>query len=172
MKKILVCGESCSGKTTFGKYLSSKLKINHYDLDEIHWLPGWNISSDEVFENKLNTIVKKEQWIITGNYFSRQDSVINYCDTVIYLKIGFITRLYRAFIRGIARSITKNEVCNGNYETFGRNFFSKDSLLLYIIKTRKIFDKKIQNIKSMYADKSWIILSSSKAIKNYESNFS
>ena len=91
---------------------------------------------------------------------------------MIYLKIGFITRLYRAFIRGIARSITKNEVCNGNYETFGRNFFSKDSLLLYIIKTRKILDKKIQNIKSMYADKSWIILSSSKEIKNYESNFS
>ncbi len=59
MKKILVCGESCSRKSTFGSVLSSKLKINSYDLDEIHWLPGWNVNSSDMFNMKINEIIKK-----------------------------------------------------------------------------------------------------------------
>ena len=54
MKKILICGESCSGKTTFGLFLSYKLNIKSYDLDELHWLPGWNVSSDDMFNEKLH----------------------------------------------------------------------------------------------------------------------
>ena len=102
MNKILICGETCSGKTSLGFELSSKLKIQSYDLDEINWLPNWNISSDEIFNKKLNQIVQKKQWIVSGNYFSRQNLIIQNCDTIIYLKIGFFTRLYRAFTRGIA----------------------------------------------------------------------
>ena len=134
MKKILICGESCSGKTTFGLFLSYKLNIKSYDLDELHWLPGWNVSSDDMFNEKLHNIIQKEQWIVSGNYFSRQNTIIENCDTVIYLKIGFAIRYFRAFVRGINRSINNIPICNGNYETLKQNFLSKDSLLLYMIK--------------------------------------
>ena len=68
MKKILVCGESCSGKSTFGSVLSSKLKINSYDLDEIHWLPDWNVNPSNMFNKKINQIIKK---IPSHNFFGR-----------------------------------------------------------------------------------------------------
>ena len=167
MNQILICGETCSGKTSLGFELSSKLKIQSYDLDEINWLPNWNISSDEIFNKKLNQIVQKKQWIVSGNYFSRQNLIIQNCDTIIYLKIGFFTRLYRAFIRGINRSINNIPVCNGNYETLKQNFLSNDSLLLYIIKTNNYLDKQIKNLRSKYINKNWIILSSNKEINNF-----
>ena len=81
----------------------------------------------------LKHITQKEEWIVSGNYFSRQNTIIQNADTVIYLKIGFVTRFYRALIRGVLRSIRNTPVCNGNYETLKQTFLSKDSLLLYII---------------------------------------
>lgn len=167
MKKILVCGESCSGKSTFGSVLSSKLKINSYDLDEIHWLPDWNVNPSNMFNKKINQIIKKEEWIVSGNYFKRQNTIIQNCDTVIYLKIGFWTRFYRALARGISRSIRNIPVCNGNYETLKQTFLSKDSLLLYIIKTNKLVDKEIETLQLKYEDKDWLILSSTKQINKF-----
>jgi adenylate kinase family enzyme len=167
MKKILICGGSCSGKSTFGSVLSSKLKIHSYDLDEIYWLPEWKINPSNIFNEKINHITKNKEWIVSGNYFSRQNTIIQNCDTVIFLKIGFVTRFYRALIRGIFRSINNTPICNGNYETLKQNFLSKDSLLLYIIKTNKRLDKEIENLKLKYKDKNWIVLSSTKEINKF-----
>lgn len=39
--RILIIGDSCSGKTTMGRRISTQTGIPHLDLDEIHWLDNW-----------------------------------------------------------------------------------------------------------------------------------
>ncbi len=56
MKKILVIGNSGSGKTTFAKELAEKTGLPLVHLDKIFWCGEWaHISRDE-----FDSILKKE----------------------------------------------------------------------------------------------------------------
>ena len=40
LKRVVIIGTSCSGKTTFERSLAQKLKVQHIELDSIHWKPN------------------------------------------------------------------------------------------------------------------------------------
>jgi len=40
MKRIVIIGTSCSGKTTLAKTIALKLNIKHIELDKLHWKPN------------------------------------------------------------------------------------------------------------------------------------
>lgn len=44
---------------------------------------------------------------------------------------------WRALKRTITRAYTKEQVCNGNIESWKQSFFSKESILLWVITTHK-----------------------------------
>jgi len=50
------------------RQLGEKLKINVYHLDALFWKPNWvGVPKDEQIKVQ-NDLVKKESWIIDGNY--------------------------------------------------------------------------------------------------------
>jgi adenylate kinase family enzyme len=67
-KRINVVGTSSSGKTTFSKFLSNILGIDHIEMDGIFWGPNWYWPSDEEFFSKLREALKKDAWVLDGNY--------------------------------------------------------------------------------------------------------
>ena len=40
LRRIVVIGSSCSGKTTLAKQIAGELGIQHIELDAIHWMPS------------------------------------------------------------------------------------------------------------------------------------
>ena len=139
-QRINVVGTSSSGKTTFSKSLSAILGIDHIEMDQIFWGPNWYWPSDEEFFTNLSEILQKRKaWILDGNYTRTIPIKWEKVELVIWLDYSFTRTFLYALKRAIKRSITGEElwIGTGNRETFKKSFFSKDSIILWTIKTHK-----------------------------------
>ncbi|MFZ3080715.1 MAG: Imm5 family immunity protein [Bellilinea sp.] len=76
-------------------------------------------------------------WVVDGNYAKVRDIIWPRADTLIWLELPLAVVLWRLFWRTVRRVVTREELWNGNKETFRGAFFSKDSLLVYVFKSRK-----------------------------------
>lgn len=84
-KKIAIFGWPASGKSTFGNFLSNKLNIKLYSLDEIRWKYSKDgIKDDNQFLNEYYKILEKEKWIIEGNALDWIDSRLEQADILIF----------------------------------------------------------------------------------------
>lgn len=135
LKRIVIVGVSCSGKTTYGRNLSKILGHRFVDLDDINWSPGWVSTPREELLPKVKEALGGERWIISGNYSAVQDFIFNEVDTIVWLDYSRFVVAKRAISRTFRRVFLKEACCNGNYETIRQTFFSKDSILLWVYKT-------------------------------------
>ena len=53
MKRVLIFGDSNSGKSTLGVPLAERLGVRFVELDALYWLPGWQGRPDEEFRALL-----------------------------------------------------------------------------------------------------------------------
>ena len=87
MKKIIVIGCPGGGKSTFSKKLHEITGTPLYHLDMMYWNPDRTKVPKEVFRRALSEVLKKDKWIIDGNYGSTMEQRIKACDTVIFLDL-------------------------------------------------------------------------------------
>lgn len=100
MCRIMIFGFSGSGKSTLAKILGEKFGIKPVHLDSIHWLPGWKEMPKDEMRNKVGEIIKKDKWIIEGNYFySCGEERMKRADMVIFLDFNRFLCLYRVIKR-------------------------------------------------------------------------
>ncbi|WP_088103581.1 topology modulation protein [Halalkalibacter urbisdiaboli] len=100
MNRIMVMGVSAGvGKSTFARRLGNALHIEVYHLDTLFWKPEWVQASLEEFSDKQKEIMKKENWIIEGNYQSTVRIRVEQADTIIYLERSLPVCLYRVVKR-------------------------------------------------------------------------
>lgn len=136
-KRIVIIGTSCSGKSTLAKNISNKLGIKHYELDNYFWKENWTESTNEEFTKKVMDIIAEKNWVICGNYSKVRELIWSRATDIIWLDYSFYLVLFRSIKRSFIRSLTKEKVCNGNIETFKQSFFSKESIILWVINTYK-----------------------------------
>jgi adenylate kinase family enzyme len=135
--RISVLGTSGSGKTTLAKELAGKYGLHHIELDVLYWQPNWaGTPMDEFAEKVRHEIDAHDQWVICGNYNVIKNITLPQANVIIWLKLP----LYRVFWRGLKRSLKRSfgkdkEIFNGCYESPRKTFFSKDSILLWILHT-------------------------------------
>lgn len=85
LKKIAIFGWPASGKSTFGNFLSQKLKIKLYSLDEIRYKYSIDgIKDNNKFLNEYEKILEKEKWIIEGNALDYIESRLEQADILIF----------------------------------------------------------------------------------------
>ena len=87
MQRILIIGNSGSGKSWFATRLAEKTSLPVTELDTLNWEPGGYGSAREkeaVLYDAL-TIAKKERWIIEGVYGWIADKVATYATHIIWL---------------------------------------------------------------------------------------
>jgi adenylate kinase family enzyme len=135
MKRVVIIGSSCSGKSTFAKQLADKLVVTHIELDQWHWLPDWVERPDPEFRALVDKASSAEYWVIDGNYSVARDIFWPRATTIIWLNHSFPLVLYRAVTRSIHRSSTKQALFAGNIETFRHSFFSRESIILWVLTT-------------------------------------
>ena len=151
LNRINVVGTSGSGKTTFSKLLANKLEIRHIELDAIFWGPNWYWPPDEeFFENVKNALNEHKKWVLDGNYTRTIPIKWQNVDAVIWLDYSFCRTLFQSLKRALRRSLLKEELWQGtgNRESFRRTFFSKESIILWTLKTHakvKIKYEKLMN---------------------------
>lgn len=85
MLKVIVIGSPGAGKSVFARKLRDKINLPLYYLDMLwHKSDKTNISREE-FDVQLDEIIKKDRWIIDGNYQRTLEIRLKECDTVFLL---------------------------------------------------------------------------------------
>lgn len=137
MNRVNVVGTSGSGKSTFARQLAERMQAPYIEMDVIHWLPDWQEKSDNQFFADLKSQLQTEYWVLDGNYNKSLEVKWQDVDTVIWLDYSFAITAYRAITRALSRCLSKQELWpgTGNVETFKQTFMSKDSILLWTLKT-------------------------------------
>ena len=135
MQRISVVGTSGSGKTTLARQISQRLAIPHVELDALHWEPNWTEVPDEVMRDRVTIALSCNTWVVDGNYSVVRDIVWGKADTLVWLDYPFWVIMKQLLWRTFWRSVTQEEVCNGNRETLQKALFSRDSILLWALQT-------------------------------------
>jgi hypothetical protein len=85
MKRIVVIGNTGTGKSTLSRVLGTKLALPVYHLDTIFWQPGWRPTPAREFAQQHHAIVARNNWIIDG--LASWDSVVERvvaADTIVF----------------------------------------------------------------------------------------
>lgn len=85
MKKIIIIGCPGAGKSTFARELQKITGLPLFYLDMIFHRADKTTCSKEEFDEKLNEILSRDQWIIDGNYARTLSVRLARCDTVFWL---------------------------------------------------------------------------------------
>jgi adenylate kinase family enzyme len=135
--RVVVIGTSCCGKTTFSRQIASILKCPHIELDSLYWAPNWTPKPKDEFRRLVEDAVSGDYWVLDGNYRAVRNAIWPRATSVIWLNYGFVIVLARALIRTFRRSLSQEQLYSENRETLARAFFSRDSILWWVVSTFK-----------------------------------
>ena len=140
--RISIRGATGSGKTILGHTLGQRFGLPVVEMDAISWLPNWQAKPLDQFRADVQAALDTypRGWVCVGNYSHAQDLVLSQADTILWLRLPFRVSFWRLFKRTIARAWTKQPLWEGNQnrESWRQSFFSRNSILLYAITSRKM----------------------------------
>ena len=156
LNRIIVVGDSGAGKTILAQQLAQRLRLSHIELDALFWEPNWTKATPEVFRQRLMQALSAERWVVDGNYSSVSDLTWAQADTIVWLDYGLATILMRLLRRTFRRIFTREELWNGNRESFVKGLFTRDSIILWAITT---YSEKRKRYLATQADPAYAYLS-------------
>lgn len=135
LSRVVVIGTSCSGKTTFAGALAKRLGAVHVELDRLYWLPCWIERDPADFLDRVDKSTAGASWIADGNYRKARELLWSRATAIVWLDYRFPLVAWRALKRTVHRTVSRQEICNGNRESLRKAFLSRDSILLWVITT-------------------------------------
>ncbi len=135
LSRVLVVGTSCAGKTTFSKRLAAALAAPHIELDALYWLPGWVPRERTEFRARVAEAITPDRWVIDGNYGTIRKLLWPRATAVVWLNYSFGRVAWRGLRRTVRRALTAEVLYSGNRETIRGSFFSRDSILVWILRS-------------------------------------
>ena len=119
MKKVLIIGNSGSGKSWLSACISKQLKIKEINLDGVYWEPGGfnKKRSPEIVDSELTKLCSEFQWVAEGVFGALAEKLISSADTLIFLDIDLDTCQQSLISRGSESSKQLDvEVAEDNFK--------------------------------------------------------
>jgi adenylate kinase family enzyme len=134
--RIAIIGTSGAGKTTLGRELARRIGAPFVEVDALahkaNWVPA---SNDELRAGIDAAIGGRDRWVIDGTYQRRLgDFVTGRADLIVWLDLQLPLKLVRLLRRSWRRVRQREELWNGNRETWRDVFVGGDSVMVWAIR--------------------------------------
>ena len=149
MRRVEVVGPSCSGKTTTARRLAAVLRVPFVELDALHHDAGWTEAPAEVLQERVRAALDAapDGWVVDGNYYTPLGgTVLDRADTVVHLDPSLPLAFGRVLWRTTWRAARRQELWNGNRESFRNMLFSRYSMPLWVLKQHGSFRRRVPEI--------------------------
>ena len=89
MNKILIFGNSGSGKSWLSGELSKRTKLLEVNLDSVFWLPGGYSEkrSQEAIDQRINEIKSNDNWVVEGVFGNLIEKFIPTASEIMFLDL-------------------------------------------------------------------------------------
>lgn len=134
-RRIVVIGTSGSGKSTFARRLARALRVPHVELDALHWEAHWVPAPVDVFRQRVARAIASPAWVVDGNYGKVRDATWSSADALVWLDYPFHVTFGRALFRTLRRAFSREQLWNGNRESIRMSFFSRQSILVWVLQS-------------------------------------
>lgn len=157
--RILVFGNSGSGKSTYSQSLASRHGLAHLDLDSIVWEPNQiavQRTHAEISASLEAFISGNSSWIIEGCYGDLVQAVSAHCTKLVFLNPGkeacLANNLHRPWEPHKYASLEEQNSMFANLQEWVAGYYERDDAWSYKAH-RKVFDE-FAGTKIEYADTS------------------
>ena len=123
MRKVLVIGPGGAGKSTLARRLGERLGIEVVHLDKRYWRPGWVETPKDEWRRTVEELLRRDSWIMDGNYSGTLGPRFEACDTVVFLDMPRALCLWRVGKRLLMyRNVARPDMAEGCRERFSPEF--------------------------------------------------
>jgi adenylate kinase family enzyme len=166
MKKVLVIGSCGAGKSAFTRRLTEILRLELIHLDKFYWRPGWIEPPKDEWREIVAGLVRRDSWIIDGNYSGTLEMRLAVCDMVILLDMPRLVCLWRVLKRIILyREGNRPDMAAGCHERFDLKF------LKYVWNfPRHSLPKVKEKLRLHCQNKTVVVLKSQRDIESFLAN--
>jgi len=136
-KKLVVVGTTGSGKSTLAERLARKLGGDFIELDALNWGPNWTPAGEELLRSRVEKATLSPCWVVAGNYHKTRPITWTRAEAIVWLDYSFPIVFWRLTVRTFRRTITQEELWNGNRESLWGHLklWSDESLFRWLFKT-------------------------------------
>jgi adenylate kinase family enzyme len=132
-----VIGTTGAGKSTLAAELACRMHVPHLELDAFHWQPGWKEADREITRGRIEEFTRAQAWVCDGNYGFLRDILWKRAQALVWLDYPLPFIFWRLWSRTWIRVLKKEILWGTNTENLASQFFSRDSLFLWALKTHK-----------------------------------
>lgn len=134
LQRVVVVGMSGAGKSTLARQLAQALHLPHVELDALFWGPHWEPHFPADFRASVSAAVQGERWVVDGNYSSVRHLVWPRATAIVWLNLSLPRVFGRVLARTLRRAATGQVLWSGNRESWRRAFFSRESILWWVLR--------------------------------------
>ena len=134
LQRVVVVGMSGAGKSTLARRLAQAIDAPHVELDALFWGPHWEPHFPADFRASVSAAVQGERWVVDGNYGSVRHLVWPRATAIVWLNLALPRVFARVVARTLRRAATGQVLWSGNRESWRRTFFSRESILWWVLR--------------------------------------
>ena len=139
MKRVFVTGASGNGKSTLARLLADRLGVPYTELDALHHGPNWTEATAKELRERVEAVLAaSDGWVLDGSYRSKLgDLVWEAADVVVWLDQPLRVTMPRLLRRSTARIRRREELWNGNRESWRGGFWGRESLMAWTVRAHR-----------------------------------
>lgn len=128
-QRVAFFGVTGSGKSTAAERYAAAAGLPLTSVDsDIGWLPGWVERDHAEQARMIEEIAAREAWVLDSFYGKWSDLLIPRAEAIVALDYPRWLSLARLVRRTVRRLMLRQQVCNGNTETF-RRVIARNSII-------------------------------------------